>query len=206
MRPNQDTIRSTLPVHQWPLHFSFKKPVQMIDGKLRRGIQSRLTSQSKQSQTDHIKSYCIDLNHCTLHNAVQQIFIDSQADVPFIIWLFENPNSPIAFPGETDFYGHDCIHAILNRAGHDLAEEAFVIGFTMGNDVYTNWLHQFLYKLVSSTLYPKKYRFSWKDFASFDAGFIYGRSLQFKNLNRIDFSIYQNYTVAEVRQQFGLLD
>ncbi|MGA7935594.1 MAG: hypothetical protein WCA35_18735 [Kovacikia sp.] len=170
------------------------------------GIQSRLTSQSQQLQTDYVESYRIDLNHCTLHNAVQQISIDSQADVPFIIWLFENPNSPIALPGKIDLYGHDCIHAILNRESHALPEEAFVLGFTMGNDAQANWLHQLLYKLVSSTLYPKKYRFSWKHFQFFDAGFNYGRSLQFKNLNRISFSTYQNYPITELRQQFGLID
>ncbi|MBW4521408.1 MAG: hypothetical protein KME16_17130 [Scytolyngbya sp. HA4215-MV1] len=168
-------------------------------------IQSNLTFQSQQTKTDPEElDRFSDLDSYTLHEAVQRLFIDCQADVPFIIWLLENPASPIALPGKIDLYGHDCIHVMLGRAGHSLAEEAFVIGFTMGNDLQTNWFHQLLFKLISSSLYPKKYRFSWKDFRSFDVGFFYGRSMQFSNLNRIDFSAYQNYTVSQVKRQFGI--
>lgn len=169
-------------------------------------IQSNLALQanSKQVPTDHIEPDCyIDPNSCTLHDAVQQLSIDSEADTPFVIWLFEDPSSPITLPGKIDLYGHDCLHAILNR-GHSLSDEAFIIGFTMGSDTQTNWLHQLLFKLVSSTVYPLKYRFSWKDFQFFDAGFIYGRSIQVRNLNQLDFSAYKNHTISEVRQQLGI--
>jgi len=88
--------------------------------------------------------------------------------------------------------------------GHSLADEAFVLGFTMGNDDQTNRFHRYLFKLISSTLYPKKYRFSWKDFRAFDAGFLYGRSLKFRNLNQLDFRAYQHYTVTQVCQQLGI--
>lgn len=167
-------------------------------------IQSTLTSQSKPMPIAQMEpDFYIDPNGCTLGDAVQQLTISSEADTPFIIWLLENPGSAIALPGKIDLYGHDYLHAILNR-GHSLADEAFVIGFTMGNDPQTNWLHQRVFKLVSSTVYPKQYRFSWKDFQFFDAGFVYGRSLQTKNLNQIDFSAYQSHTVSQVRQQFGI--
>lgn len=158
----------------------------------------------RQVPTDHLKpDFYIDSNCCTLHNAVQQQSVDGEADTPFIIWMLENPSSAIALPGKIDLYGHDCLHIILNR-GHSPADEAFVLGFTMGNDTQTNWLHQFLFKVASSTVYPKKYRFSWKNFRFFDAGFAYGRSIQVKNLNRLDLSTYQDYTVLQVRQQLGI--
>ncbi|MBE9193150.1 hypothetical protein IQ230_22925 [Gloeocapsopsis crepidinum LEGE 06123] len=90
----------------------------------------------------------IDPNCCTLRDAVQQLSIDNQADIPFMVWLVEHPHSPIALPGKISLYGHDSLHAILNR-GHSLTDEVFVGGFTMGNTTQANWIHQLLYKLVS---------------------------------------------------------
>ena len=168
------------------------------------GIPFNLASQLKPVPPDHREpDFYIDSNRCTLHDAVQQLAIDSQADTPFIVWLLEYPNSSISLPGKIDLYGHDCLHAILNR-GHSLPDEAFIRGFTMGNDLQTTWLHKLLYKLAASTVYPKKYRFSWKDFQFFDEGFAYGRSIQLRNLNQLDFSTYQNYTVLQVRQQLAI--
>jgi len=167
-------------------------------------IQLNLASQLEPVPPDHRDpDFYIDSNRCTLHDAVQQLEIDSQPDTPFIIWLLEHPNSPIALPGKIDLYGHDCLHAILNR-GHSPPDEAFILGFTMGNDLQTTWLHKFLYKFAASTVYPKKYRFSWKDFQFFDAGFVYGRSIRRRNLNQLDFITYQNHTVSQVRQQLAI--
>ncbi|BAU12406.1 hypothetical protein LEP3755_29350 [Leptolyngbya sp. NIES-3755] len=168
-------------------------------------IQSNLTAQLNSVPIHLLEPKCYsDSNCCTFGDAVQQVFVDPETEVPFIIWLFENPSSPIALPGEIDLYGHDCMHILLDLREHSLADEAFIIGFTMGNDTRTNRLHQLIYKLVSSTLYPKKYRFSWNDFQAFDAGFAYGRSLQVSNLNQLDFSAYKNHPVSQVRQQLGV--
>lgn len=71
-----------------------------------------LASQPKQVPTDHIEpDFYIDSNYCTLHDAVQQLMIDSQADTPSMIWLLEHPHSLIALPGKIDLYRHDCLHA-----------------------------------------------------------------------------------------------
>jgi len=148
----------------------------------------------------------VDLTDYTLRDAIQLLSVDRQSDIPLMIWLLENPNSPVALPGKVDLYGHDCMHAILNLGSHALPVEAFVLGFTMGNDDQTKWLHQLLFKLISSTLYPNKYRFSWKDFRWFDDGFVYGRSLSYRNLNHIDFKPYEDHTIAQLRQQFGLMN
>lgn len=119
-------------------------------------IQLNLTSQAKEVPADHIEpDFYIDPNCCTLHDAVQQLSINSQADTPFMIWLLEHPSSSIALPGKIDLYGHDCLHAILNR-GHSPPDEAFILGFTMGNDSQTTWLHKLLYKVAAFTVYPKK--------------------------------------------------
>ncbi len=167
-------------------------------------MQAFSSSQARIVSPDHREpDFYIDPNCCTLHEAAQQLAIDSQPDTPFILWLLEHPSSPIALPGKIDLYGHDCLHAILNR-GHSPPDEAFILGFTMGNDLQTTCLHRFLYKVAASTVYPQKYRFSWKDFQFFDAGFVYGRSIQRRNLNQLDFSTYQNHTVSQVRQRLAI--
>ncbi|MGV0028486.1 hypothetical protein ACFE35_26145 [Phormidesmis priestleyi ANT.L61.2] len=76
-------------------------------------IQFNLAFQLKPVPPDHREpDFYIDSNRCTLHDAAQQLAIDSQPDTPFIIWLLEHPNSPIALPGKIDLYGHDCLHNI----------------------------------------------------------------------------------------------
>jgi hypothetical protein len=166
--------------------------------------QSPPPAQWQEALDDHIEpDFYMNPNHHTLQAVVQQFSVDQQADTPWIIWLLENPDSAIALPGKIDLYGHDCLHAILNR-GHAPADEAFILGFTMGNDTQATWLHKLLFKLISVTLYPRKYRFSWKDLHLFDSGFAYGRSLQARNLNQLDFSTYQHQTVSQVRKQLGI--
>ncbi|MGG6264522.1 NCS2 family permease [Leptolyngbya sp. AN03gr2] len=163
-----------------------------------------LTDQFKSLPDDHIApDFYIDPDSCSLHDAVQQLATDRPEDEPWIVWVFEDVNSAIALPGKTSLYGHDSLHAILNR-GHSPADEAFVGGFTMGNTTQANGIHQLLYKLVSSQLYPKKYRLPWKVSPHFDAGFSYGRSLPLRNLNQTDFSTYQHCTISQVRQQLGI--
>jgi len=50
---------------------------------------------------------------------------------PEIIWKYENPESPDRLPGAVYIETHDSIHCLLGRGGLQ-ADEAFVIGFTMG--------------------------------------------------------------------------
>lgn len=50
------------------------------------------------------------------------------------MWLLENPDSPLPFAGKIDLYRHDCLHLLLER-GLSVEDEAFVVGFTMGNDL-----------------------------------------------------------------------
>ncbi len=76
------------------------------------GIQFNLASQPQQVPPDHIETdFYIDSNSCTLHDAVQQLAINDQADIPFIVWLVENPHSLIALPSKISLYGHDSFHS-----------------------------------------------------------------------------------------------
>ena len=150
-------------------------------------------------------SQLVDINSdlLTLKQGLQSICVNKQSDIPFIVWLLENPNSLVALPGKISLYNHDCLHVLLER-GLSLEDEAFVIGFTMGNDIKNNSCYLEIYKFCAQFLYPQKYQFKSHDFKFFNLGFSYGMNLEIKNLNQIDFRNYQDKTIAEVRKLLGI--
>ena len=145
----------------------------------------------------------LDTDNLTLKEAINKIQIDKQSDIPFIIKLLENPSSIVALPGKINLYNHDCIHTILG-CGVSLEEEAFVVGFTMGNDVKTNKFHLAIYKFFSRFIYPSKYKFNKTHLRIFDIGFSYGRKQKSKNINYINFKSYERKTIAELRKYLGI--
>ena len=139
----------------------------------------------------------------SLNNIVEQMGGGGQEDIPFIVWLLENPDSMLALPGKINLYNHDCLHILLDL-GISLDDEAFVVGFTMGNDLKTNRSHLAIFKILSKLLYPKEYNFNEAQFKLFDLAFSYGRKLRFKNLNELDFKVHEEKTVGELRNLFGI--
>ncbi|MBV6621425.1 MAG: hypothetical protein KI793_00465 [Rivularia sp. (in: Bacteria)] len=142
-------------------------------------------------------------NNQTLNSVYRRLSGDSPSTIPFLVWLLENPDSPLPFAGKIDLYKHDCLHLILEKS-FSLDDEAFVVGFTMGNDSQTNWLHIVLFKFVSRKLYPQKFRFNSQHLTIFDLGYLYGRKVKTKNINKIDFQAYQNKSIAEIRKHLGI--
>ena len=140
----------------------------------------------------------------TLVLALEKIVIDSQADIPWIVRLFENPQSPLALPGKITLYQHDCIHVLLDKTA-TLKDEAFVIGFTMGNDPDIKpWIVR-LFKYISSHWYPKDYRFAPVHWQDYDSGFAYGKTFAIQ-FNKIDYQQYQNWKISDLRRKFGFVD
>jgi hypothetical protein len=144
-------------------------------------------------------SYMSQADSITLREAVESLGGYCQADVPWQIWLFENPDSPIALPGAITLFNHDCLHILLDRPGFSNDDEAFIIGFTMGNVLQTRWCHVVVFKLLSLIFYPKKYRFTQIQMQSFDSGYRLGRRHVLKNLNHFKFELYLDTTISEVR-------
>ncbi|MDZ4872114.1 MAG: hypothetical protein CLLPBCKN_001502 [Chroococcidiopsis cubana SAG 39.79] len=106
-----------------------------------------------------------DLTTMTLAQARAQIGGDCPDEIPFLVWLLENPDSPLALPGKIHLREHDYLHLLLRR-GFAASDEAYVIGFTMGNDMETQQWHLWLYKFVSRFLYPPNFRFNRTDLGS----------------------------------------
>ena len=78
--------------------------------------------------------------------------------IPWQIRLLENPSSRFALPGAINLADHDVVHIILGR-GLKLQDEAFVIGYTMGNDKRAKEWHRRFFKLAAQRFYPKPYNF-----------------------------------------------
>lgn len=95
-------------------------------------------------------------------------------EIDALVRLLENPASPYALPGAVSLDRHDCIHVLLGR-GLLGADEAFVVGYTMGaaaSSIDAELLDTF--KLIAKRLYPRHYRMSEADLFVFDMGYQLG--------------------------------
>lgn len=121
---------------------------------------------------------------------------------PFIIWLFENPASPLALPGSISLDKHDYMHCLLDK-NLSLSGEAYVLGFTMGADPRTNAFHIWFFKILSCYLYPKQYRFRkdkhWKIFLD---GFVKGRASHMGDAEKVDFARWLDQSLDSTRAYF----
>jgi hypothetical protein len=143
------------------------------------------------------------LDEWTLNAAYQSLQGDPPDKIPFMVWLLENPASPLAMPGKIDLAGHDCMHLLLKQ-GFAAANEAYVVGFTMGNDDRTTWLHLLIFRFAALFLYPPKYRLTRDELAIFDRGVALGRQTKVKNLNQGLLLKWNDTTLQAVREQIGL--
>jgi hypothetical protein len=128
---------------------------------------------------------------------------DEPLDIPWIVRLMENPKSILPFPGKIDLYRHDCLHILLNLR-FSLYEEAFVVGFTIGNDIKTKPYHCLIFKFISQYFYPQTCRFNQQHLKWFDLGFLYGRKIKTKNINNLDFSILADQSISVIRRNLGI--
>jgi hypothetical protein len=149
------------------------------------------------------KKYPKKLDKMTLTEAYKSLQGDEQSDIPWIVWLLENPASPIALPGNIDLAGHDCLHLLLKK-GFTSASEAYVVGFTMGNDQRTKWFHFQFFKLAVRFLYPPKYRLSHSEISILERGFKLGQRTLVKDLNQADLIKWNTKTLEQLRSDLGL--
>ena len=129
-----------------------------------------------------------------------------QKDISWLVWLIENPKSPFHLHGAATLHVHDHIHVLLRR-GQANDDEAFVIGFTMGNDDRTKSWESKLFKFISRWLYPKGERFTKKQLKIFDSGFKYGQSKLnlYKRISEFDWDkMDKNTPLDEVKKSFGV--
>ena len=124
-------------------------------------------------------------------------------DINFWVKLLENPRSPLALPGAIDLFGHDCMHIVLGR-GLLNQDEAFVIGYSMGNAENYKKFYGNFWKWAARYLYPKPYRISKLEQIAFDLGLNFGKENQVKNIHRYDFSANRTRSIGSIRQELGI--
>ncbi len=139
----------------------------------------------------------------TLHQAYQAFQGDQQCDIPFLVWLLENPDSPLPLPGRIYLREHDYLHILLNR-GLSPEDEAFVVGFTLGNDPSATNFYLSCFKLIARYFYPSPYHFRPEHLSIFDAGVQLGRQMQVKRLCSWDFAPYLNQSLSSLRAKIGI--
>jgi hypothetical protein len=150
-----------------------------------------------------IDTFESNVSSLTLQAAYNLAFDLKESHIPFLVWLLENPASPLSFPGNISLRNHDYIHILLGR-GISSQDEAFVVGFTMGNNTKVRWIHLQILKLFSQYLYPSPFSFSKSDLKAFNLGVSYGKKIKVRNMNELELSQYDNQTVNSVRNIFGI--
>jgi hypothetical protein len=123
--------------------------------------------------------------------------------IPWLVRLFENPTSAIAFPGAINLSRHDAIHVLLGR-GLRNQDEAFVIGFTMGTSSHIHHWQIQVFRWIITHLYPAPYKFSAQDLIAFDLGFGLGMQLGTRDLEYFPFEHHTYSRLKDLRQRLGI--
>jgi hypothetical protein len=123
--------------------------------------------------------------------------------IPFYVWLFENPSSPFRLAGATNLPEHDISHVVLGR-GLLLQDEAFVIGFAMGNASDCSGWDRLIFEFAGRFIYQKPFRFRASDELAFDLAFDIGQSFNEKGLFMHPAESLLELSLGDVRRAMGL--
>jgi hypothetical protein len=138
-----------------------------------------------------------------LHRRLHDLSQSSNPEQPLFIRILERPNRFIALPFQIDLFTHDCIHILLG-IGTYMHDEAFLIGFTMGNSHRINCFYKEIYKFLTHNLYPKVYGLTRKELLIFDRGYQYGQLIGQQSLDRVDFNALLGIKISTLRKQFNM--
>lgn len=126
---------------------------------------------------------------------------------PILVELLENPRFRIGgrnlgiMPGSVDIDLHDCLHILLGRSFLP-ANEAFVVGFTMGSTQRMSWITSKLFRLIASHAYPRTHRFRPVDGKIFERAVAVGARCATEDLSRLRSSDLVSMTVGSARRRF----
>ncbi|MFK7738582.1 MAG: hypothetical protein AB8B50_21335 [Pirellulaceae bacterium] len=142
------------------------------------------------------------------HEQTVQEVIDSMpkappSKIPWIVRLFENPDSWIRFRGAVDLEDHDIMHVLLGRGLQD-QDEAFIIGFAMGTAKKVSWFQYWVFKFVIGKLYPEPYRIPRFLQPAFDLGVRCGQETGVRDLYKQELKRLLTLPLREARKQAGI--
>lgn len=128
---------------------------------------------------------------------------DEPNQINFLVKLFENPKSPIAFSGAINLERHDCVHIMLGR-GLLPQDEAFVIGYTMGTSPDISSFESWAFKIISEYIYPEPYNLTKEDLIAYDLGIATGKASGGTAIYNFPFEDHYTKTIASLRKQLNI--
>lgn len=123
--------------------------------------------------------------------------------IPWIVRVFENPESWIRFRGAVDLEDHDILHVLLGRGLQD-QDEAFVLGFAMGTAKKIRWWEYYFFQFVIARLYPEPYRIPKFLHPAFRLGVQCGRETGKRNLFKSSLKNLRSLTIDTARREAGI--
>jgi hypothetical protein len=125
------------------------------------------------------------------------------SEIPWLIRLFENPESPFRFRGAIHLAEHDILHVLLGRGLQD-QDEAFVLGFAMGTAKKVSRFQYHVFRWFMVHVYPEPYRIPKFVLPAFDIGVRCGKETGNKNLYRESLQELKPLTISEARKRCGI--
>lgn len=145
----------------------------------------------------------LDNDHLTMSAVLADLPANEQKEIAFVVRLFENPCSPIAFKGAISLARHDCMHVLLGR-GLLAQDEAFVIGYTMGTSKTISAVSVWLFKKIARYVYRKPYNLGETDLMVYDLGFEQGQKCAVDRIYNYPLEKHTEMTLGELRALFGI--
>jgi hypothetical protein len=145
----------------------------------------------------------LDNDGITLGEMVSGLPGNNPEQINDIVKIFENPESPLAFPGAISLPRHDCVHIVLGR-GLLAQDEAFVIGFTMGTSKELSALEGWLFSLITKYLYPHPYKFNDKHLKVLKLGIETGKDSPCTQIYKFPFEEMMDEKLGEIRKMLGI--
>ena len=142
----------------------------------------------------------IENDELTVNEVINSMPAAPESKIPWIVKLFENPESWIRFRGAVDLEDHDVMHVLLGRGLQD-QDEAFVIGFAMGTAKKVSWFQYWVFKFVLARLYPEPYRIPRFLQPAFNLGVQCGQDTGARDLYRHELKALRKLPLREARRQ-----
>jgi hypothetical protein len=140
----------------------------------------------------------LDNDHLTLRQVLDTLPGNRQDEMPFMVRLFENPKSPIAFKGAINLFRHDCVHVTLGR-GILPQDEAFVVGFTMGTTKSISKLKSWLFEQIGRHLYTPPYNFTESEGRAYRHGLQTGEEASIRDIHLVPFELMTHLPLETIR-------
>jgi hypothetical protein len=127
----------------------------------------------------------------------------TEIEIPEVVRRLENPSSPVALPGAVTLRRHDVLHILLGRGLLD-QDEAFVVGFTMGNASKYRDADGVVMRQALAQWYPEPFRIFGAKLDTFDLGVQTGKNMGVPDISQIPIEELTSQTVGSAREDLKL--